>query len=135
MKRCVSLLALSLALLAAGSAGAVNPGQAPGQTNGGLPFEKTGSSIGEGHPFKAYASMSPTVHLFGDVVTARLAVIADTKWVNPQQLRVRASFAPYVALHKPQVLRLHSGRFLQVTWTWQLRCLASPCVPRRIQCR
>src|SRR5205814_279011 len=41
-----------------------------------------------------------------------------------------ATFAPYVSLHKPQVLQLRSGRFEQVTWTWQLRCLASPCVPR-----
>jgi len=95
-----------------------------------LPYHSGGSSIGEGVPLKAYASMSPTVHLFGDVVTARLAVVADTKWVDAQQLRVRTNFAPYVSLHKPQVLRLRSGRFMQVTWTWQLRCLASPCVPR-----
>lgn len=95
-----------------------------------LPVHTGGSSVGEGVPLKAYASMTPTVHLFGDVITARLAVIADTKWVNAKQLRVRATFAPYVSLHKPQVLRLRSGRFMQVTWTWQLRCLASPCVPR-----
>jgi hypothetical protein len=95
-----------------------------------LPVHSSGSAVGEGVPLKAYASMTPTVHLFGDIVTARLAVVADTKWVNPKQLRVRASFAPYTALHKPQVLRLQAGRFEQVTWTWQLRCLGSPCVPR-----
>jgi hypothetical protein len=107
-----------LALVAAAPAAAI------------LPVHSSGSSVGEGVPLKAYASMTPTVHLFGDVVTARLAVIADTKWVQPQNLRVRTNFAPYVAVHAPQVLRLRSGRFLQVTWTWQLRCLASPCVPR-----
>jgi hypothetical protein len=112
------LAACATALLAAAPAAAV------------LPYHKAGSSIGEGVPLKAYASMTPTVHLFGDVVTARLAVIADTKWIDPQQLRVRTSFAPYVSLHRPQVLQLRSGRFTQVTWTWQLRCLASPCVPR-----
>ena len=112
------LLAAAGALLAAAPAAAI------------LPVHTSGSAVGEGVPLKAYASMTPTVHLFGDIVTARLAVIADTKWVQPQNLRVRTNFAPYVAVRKPQVLRLRSGRFLQVTWTWQLRCLASPCVPR-----
>src|SRR3954447_22012082 len=95
-----------------------------------LPVHQNGSSVGEGVALKAYATMTPTVHLFGDVITARLAVIADTKWVNAQQLRVRTNFSPYVTVRRPQVLRLRSGRFLQVTYTWQLRCLASPCVPR-----
>lgn len=129
MKRIVALVVVAFGLLSAGSAGAVNPGQAPGQTNGGLPFEKSGSSVGEGQPFKAYASMSPTVHLFGDVLTAKLAVVADTKWVDPHRLRVTTAFAPYQAIHAPQVLRLKYGRFEQVTYTWKLRCLDAPCVP------
>ena len=112
------LLASAAALLAAAPAAAI------------LPVHRSGSSVGEGVPLKAYATMTPTVHLFGDVVTARLAVIADTKWVDPQQLRVRANFAPYAVVRAPQILRLQAGRFEQVTWTWQLRCLASPCVPR-----
>jgi hypothetical protein len=131
MRRTVLLLLAAGALLTAVPAGAVNPGQAPGATNGGLPFEKAGSSVGEGHPFKAYASMSPTVHLFGDVLTARLAVVADTKWVDPLRLRVSTGFAPYRATHAPQVLRLHYGRFEQITYTWKLRCLDTPCVPRQ----
>lgn len=129
MKRALGLVVVALALVAAGSAGAVNPGQAPGRTNGGLPFEKTGSAIGEGHPFKAYASMAPTVHLFGDVLTAKLAVLADTKWVDPLRLRVATKFAPYLPVHAPQVLRLTYGRFEQITYTWKLRCLDPPCVP------
>ena len=42
-----------------------------------------GSSVGEGVPLKAYATISPTVHLFGDELTAKIAVVADTKWVDP----------------------------------------------------
>jgi hypothetical protein len=112
------LLVVVVALAAAAPAAAI------------LPVHQSGSSVGEGVPLKAYATMTPTVHLFGDVITARLAVIADTKWVNAQQLRVRTNFSPYVTVRKPQVLRLRSGRFMQVTYVWQLRCLASPCVPR-----
>jgi hypothetical protein len=97
---------------------------------GGIPPQATGSVIGEGLPLKAYASITPTVHLFGDTLTANLAVVADTKWIDPRRLTVLAQFAPYKPIHAPQVLRLHYGRFEQVTWTWKLRCLDSGCVPR-----
>lgn len=96
----------------------------------GLPFFSSGSVVGEGQPFKAYTTLTPQVHLFGDAVTARVAVIADTKWVDPARLRITTSFKPYVTVGEPAVLRLNSGRFAQVTWTWTLRCLTSPCVPR-----
>lgn len=89
-----------------------------------------GSAVGDGVPLKAYASIAPDVHLFGDVVTAKVAVVADTKWVDPKRLRVTASFDPYKPVHAPSVLHSGSGRFLQLTWTWTLRCLTSPCVPR-----
>lgn len=124
------LLVLALVLAAAAPAAAVNPGQTPTPGGGGLPIEKSGSSIGEGLPLKAYASMSPTVHLFGDVLTAKLAVVADTKWVDPLKLHVTTSFAPYAPIKTPQRLELRYGRFEQITWTWKLRCLDSSCVPR-----
>jgi len=95
-----------------------------------LPLIKQGTSMGEGVPLKAYASITPTVHLFGDSVTAKLAVLADTKFVDPQRLRVSAAFPPYEPTKAPTVLRVHIGRFQQITWTWTLRCITSPCVPR-----
>lgn len=96
----------------------------------GLPFVPSGSVVGEGMPLKAYTTLTPQVHLFGDAVTARIAVVADTKWVDPSRLRITTSFKPYLADGGPVVLRLHAGRFAQVTWMWTLRCLTSPCVPR-----
>ena len=96
---------------------------------GALPVYK-GSSVGEGLPFKAYASITPTVHLFGDSITARLAVVADTHLVDPSRLKVIATFTPYTATKPPTVIRLRIGRFAQVTWTWTIRCITSPCVPR-----
>jgi len=115
MKRALLVTALALAFVPAAAAV--------------LPVYK-GSSVGEGLPFKAYASITPTVHLFGDSITARLAVVADTHLVDPDRLRVVASFKPYAATKSPNVLRLQIGRFAQVTWTWTLRCITSPCVPR-----
>lgn len=95
-----------------------------------LPLLPSGSSVGDGVPFKAYATLTPPVHLFGDPVTASVAVVADTKWVDPSRLHVTTSFRPYQPIHAPTVLRLRTGRFEQITWTWTLRCLSAPCVPR-----
>jgi hypothetical protein len=95
-----------------------------------LPIYDNGSSVGEGVPLKAYATITPTVHLFGDELTAKIAIVADTKWVDPARLRVTTNFTPYQLTRKPSVLRLQMGRFAQVTWTWTLRCITSPCVPR-----
>ena len=87
------------------------------------------SSLGEGVPLKVYATVTPTVHLFGDAVTARLAIVADTKLVDPTRLRVSTDFRPYQLVRAPLVVRFAVGRFAQVTWTWTLRCLTAPCVP------
>jgi hypothetical protein len=94
-----------------------------------LPPVPSGSAVGDDAPLKAYASLTPPVHLFGDAVTAKVAVVADTKWVDPARLRVETDFRPYQPVRAPTVLRLGSGRFLQVTWTWTLRCLTAKCVP------
>jgi len=94
-----------------------------------LPVYKTGSSLGEGVPLKAYATVTPAVHLFGDSITAKLAVVADTKWIDPMRLRVHTDFTPYAST-RLSVYRVHVGRYAQVTWTWTLRCITSPCVPR-----
>jgi hypothetical protein len=95
-----------------------------------MPVFENGSSVGEGLPFKAYATISPTVHLFGDSITAKIAIVADTKLVDPARLQVTSSFAPYVQTKAPTILRVRIGRFAQLTWTWTLECLTSPCVPR-----
>lgn len=116
MKR-ATLAALAAALAAAAPAAAT------------LPVYSSGSSIGEGVPLKAYATVTPTVHLFGDLVTARLAIVADTKLIDPARLRVSTDFKPYRTVRHPVVDRLAIGRFAQVTWTWMLRCLTTPCVP------
>ena len=116
--RRTALVAVAVALAAAAPAAAT------------LPVFPSGSAVGEGVPLKAYATLTPTVHLFGDVVTAKVAIVADMRWIDPKRLRVTAGFAPYRLTKAPTVLRLNAGRFAQITWTWTLRCVTSPCVPR-----
>ncbi len=129
----IALAAIAGALVLAGTAAAASgPPQAKPpafQIHPGVPFHATGSVVGEGAPLKAYASIVPTVHLFGDTLQAEIAVLADTRWVDPLRLRVRAGFAPYTTTGEPTILRLHVGRFEQLTWTWHLRCLTAKCIP------
>ena len=47
-----------------------------------------GSVIGRNLPLKVYGSISPPVHLFGDPITVKVAVVADRKYVAPGNVRV-----------------------------------------------
>ncbi|MGH3053746.1 MAG: hypothetical protein ACRDL7_02055, partial [Gaiellaceae bacterium] len=88
-----------------------------------------GSVLGQNLPLKVYASVSPPVHLFADVITARVAVAADRKWVAPANVHVAVHFAPYRPVGPPTETRTANGRLLQITWTWHLRCLTVKCLP------
>jgi hypothetical protein len=127
--RTIAVAVGAVALGFGGVAYASSPHPLFPQLHPGMPFHASGSVVGEGAPLKAYATIVPTVHFFGDTLQAKLAVVADTKWVNPNQLRVRAGFAPYSAVAPPKIVHLEVGRFEQLTWTWQLRCLTAACVP------
>lgn len=95
----------------------------------GVPPVHGGSVVGRNLPLKVYASVSPAVHLFGDPITAQVAVVADRKWVAPSNVHVVVHFAPYLPAGPPTVVRTGSGRLLQITWTWRLRCLTVQCLP------
>ena len=127
-----ALLALALAPAAAASTPGMptvtNP--TPGVGASGVPTVTSGSVLGEGVPLKAYASLSPLVHLFGDSVTAEVDVIADTKWVDPSRIHVDATFGPYLPVVPVSIVQTGTGRFVTMTWRWSLRCLRSRCVPR-----
>jgi hypothetical protein len=94
-----------------------------------IPPTPGGSVLGRNLPLKVYASVNPPVHLFADVVTARVAVVADRKWVAPSNVRVTVHFAPYRPAGRPTEVRTSNGRLLQITWTWKLRCLTTKCLP------
>jgi len=88
-----------------------------------------GSVLGRNLPLKVYASVDPAVHTFGDPLTARVAVVADRRWVAPGNVHVVVHFRPYKAAGAPTVVRTGNGRLLQMTWTWKLRCLTIKCLP------
>jgi len=94
-----------------------------------IPRVHGGSVLGKDLPLKVYASISPAVHTFGSPLTARVAVLADSKWVAPANVRTIVHFAPYEPAGPPTVVRTSNGRLLQMTWTWKLRCLSVKCLP------
>jgi hypothetical protein len=122
MKRAaVAAVALTAALLASA---------ASARAGAELPPTPGGSVLGRNLPLKVFASIDPAVHLFGDPITAQVAVAADRKWVAPANVRVIVHFHPYRPAGPPTLTRVSNGRFLQLTWTWRLRCLTAACLPR-----
>jgi hypothetical protein len=94
-----------------------------------IPPVRGGSVLGRDLPLKVFASVSPPVHLFGEPIVARVAVVADRKSVAPANVRVLVHFAPYRPTGPPTEVRSSNGRLLQMTWTWTLHCLTVQCIP------
>ncbi len=121
MKRATVVAAATAAVVAALAAAA--------SASTSIPPTPGGSVLGRHLPLKVYASVTPPAHQFATVITARVAVVADRKWVAPSNVHVAVRFAPYRPAGPPTVVRASNGRLLQITWTWKLRCLTSTCIP------
>jgi hypothetical protein len=80
-------------------------------------------------PLYATTSVSPPVEIFGDGATASVTVTTDTTRVDPAGLQVAVDFAPYQRIGPPREVHSGSGRYVQTTWTWKLRCVSATCVP------
>ena len=101
-----------------------------GSASADVPPTPGGSVLGRNLPLKAFGSISPPVHLFGEPITVKVAVVADRKYVAPGNVRVVVHFKPYTAVAPPTVTRSSHGRLLQLTWTWTIRCLTVQCLPQ-----
>jgi hypothetical protein len=121
MKRALAALALVVLATAApaGAAGPGQPGVGPGVT---VPAQPR-------NPLQTTVELTPPVALFGDTVTARVSVVADTTRVDPTRIHVSAKFAPYTPLGPPQKVQVGGGRYVLTTWTWKLHCITAACVP------
>lgn len=81
-------------------------------------------------PLVAQGSLGPRASLFGDTITARIAVSVDRARVDPRAVRVDASFSPYRLVGRPLRAQRHAGRVSVLETTYLLRCLTSACAPR-----
>jgi hypothetical protein len=74
-------------------------------------------------------TLAPRAHLFGDRVGARVNVALDPRRIDPRSLAIETSFAPYVTVGEPRIVREPTSVRLEAT----LVCLARACVTKAPQ--
>jgi hypothetical protein len=80
-----------------------------------------------GPPVVARASFAPALHLFGDVVLARIEVETDVGRVDPGSIRLRARTEPYVHAGSVRLRRSALGRIERLEYVIPLVCLRAEC--------
>jgi hypothetical protein len=76
----------------------------------------------------ATTTLGPTRALFGDPIDARLVVYVDPAEVDPDSVKVRATFAPYRAL-APAIVRSSADGVVSLRYRFTLTCLRNECLP------
>jgi hypothetical protein len=82
-------------------------------------------------PLSAKATLTPHPILFGDAVTAAIAVHIDPDRVDASSVRVVAAFDPFVPSGAPVVTTSRVGRHETIRYAYTLQCLTQNCVPER----
>jgi hypothetical protein len=86
-----------------------------------------------GKDFAASRSLTPTAHLFGEFVHARVDVIVDREKLDPDRVRATLNFLPYRIQNGVERSREDFSHFTRLRWEATLRCITIACVPSRIQ--
>lgn len=113
-----ALLAVAVAVLVAAAAAVVV--FARGEPTGDL---SAGGAV------RVKAVLSPRPQLFGDTLTARVEVAADTDRVDPASIRVQARFRVYRPVTPPTIRHRTLRGAEYISWTATLRCLEVACLP------
>jgi hypothetical protein len=112
----VGLLALAIVVtVATVLVAAIGHGEAPSEL--------------EGEAIRVSADLSPHTQLFGDTVTARVAIAVDVDRIALGSLRVDGKFGPYQRIGAATVRRSQAGGTGYVVWSARLRCLDAACLP------
>jgi hypothetical protein len=82
-------------------------------------------------PISATATFFPRVVLFGDTLSATLDVVLDRTALDPAEVEVDWSPAPWRPVAPPAEARRDSGTTTHLRTTYVLRCLTTLCVPAR----
>jgi hypothetical protein len=82
-------------------------------------------------PVRARTSVSDRVVAFGDTITARVDVALDLRQVDPDAVRVRATFGAWRRVGPARMVRTDAGSSSHLRATYVLRCAKQACVPER----
>ena len=86
-----------------------------------------------GRALAVKVSLSPSTHLFGDAVVARVDLVADRREFDSGRLRAALRFAPYAPSGGIREERRTLGGLVHVRYEATLRCLHAGCLAPREQ--
>jgi hypothetical protein len=112
VKAQLGLAAAALALLAAGCGG----------------DDEKEPAVPQGRFVAASRTLTPSTHLFGDTVLARVEVIVDRDHLDPDRVRLKAAFPPYELARKMEVERRDYDRYTRLRYDLTIRCLGIACL-------
>jgi hypothetical protein len=99
---------------------------------GGCADESDQAAPPPGRALALSAALTPTAHLFGEFVQARLDVIVDRKRLDPDRIRPTLDFLPYRIQGGVRRSRDDFSHFTRLRWEATLRCVTIACVPSRL---
>lgn len=82
-------------------------------------------------PVRARTAVSDRIVAFGDTITARVDVALDVRQVDPDAVRVRATFGAWRRVGPARFTREDAGSSTALRATYVLRCAKQACVPER----
>jgi hypothetical protein len=86
-----------------------------------------------GRGLVATTSLTPTTHLFGDPVVARLDVVLDPAQFDPDRLDIRLRFDPYEPVGAVTRTQREIGGLVHLRYEARLRCLHLGCIAPRFE--
>jgi hypothetical protein len=85
-------------------------------------------AVPQGRYVAASRTLTPSAHLFGDTVRARVDVVVDRDHLDPDRVRLEAEFPPYERVGEIEVERRDYDRYTRLRYDIALRCLGLPCL-------
>jgi len=85
-------------------------------------------SLPPGEAVAATWSLSPTSHLFGDTVHLRVEATVDRRRLDPKFLQLDAPLKPYERVGPRRRTERDVGRYAELVYSIDLRCIQSNCV-------
>jgi hypothetical protein len=86
------------------------------------------SSVAPGTPLSVSASLDRDAVEFGDPVAASVTVLADSRTVDPSDVRVHQDLAPLTQLGRTRITRTKRGNLLVITYSSRASCLDQRCI-------
>lgn len=112
MRAGLGLVVAALALLAAGCGG----------------DDEDEPAVPQGRFVAASRTLTPSTHLFGDTVLARVDVVVDRDHLDPERVRLQAAFRPYELARRMEVERRDYDRYTRLRYDLAIRCLGIACL-------